>query len=106
MLKNVSLNDWITLAVGVIGFLTVLLQRRTQLPSWARRWLAKIGLERIQKAIDQAATVASLTPDERRAKAVEYLQRLTERELGFPVPTSIANLLVEFVYQQWKRAKR
>jgi len=37
---------------------------------------------------------------------VVYLQQLTIKELGFPVPASIANLLVEHVYQQWKKVRR
>jgi hypothetical protein len=100
------MDDWLSLAVGVMGFATALLARKDRLPGWARKWLRRIGSARITDAIERAAAIAELSPDARRAQAVTYLQQLTVRELGFPIPQSIANLLVEHVYQQWKRAKR
>lgn len=105
-MHSISLNDYITLAIGILGFLTALLSRKDRLPAWARKWLKRIGPERIADAIERAGVIAELSPDERRKQAVVYLQRLTTRELGFPVPASVANLLVEQVYQQWKRARR
>ena len=103
--NHVPLNDWISLAVGLIGFATAVLARKDRLPGWARKWLKRIGPTRITDAIERAAAIAELAPDARRRQAVTYLQKLTIRELGFPVPESIANLLVEHVYQQWKRAR-
>lgn len=104
--KHIPMDDWLSLAVGVMGFATALLARKDRLPGWARKWLRRIGSARITDAIERAAAIAELSPDARRAQAVTYLQQLTVRELGFPIPQSIANLLVEHVYQQWKRAKR
>lgn len=104
--KGVPLDDWISLAVGIIGFLTALAARRDRLPAWARKWLRRIGTAQITDAIERAAAIAELSPEGRRAQAVTYLQELTVRELGFPVPQSIANLLVEHMYQQWKRGRR
>ncbi|MDH7603183.1 MAG: hypothetical protein QHI38_13675 [Armatimonadota bacterium] len=104
--KHVPLNDWISLAVGIIGFLSALAARRDRLPDWARKWLRRIGSARIMDAIERAAAITELSPDARRAQAVTYLQELTVRELGFPIPQSIANLLIEHAYQQWKRGSR
>ncbi len=104
--NHVSLNDWISLAVGVIGFATALLARRDRLPAWARKWLKRIGPAQVIDAIERAAAIAELPNDARRRQAVTYLQKLTIKQLGFPVPASIANLLVEHVYQQWKRARK
>ena len=56
--------------------------------------------------IERAAAIAELSPEARRREAVICLQKLTIKDLGFPVPASIANLLVEHIYQQWKRARR
>lgn len=106
LLDSIPVNDYITLAVGIIGFLTALLSRKDRLPAWARKWLKRIGTERITDAIERAGSIAELSPDERRRQAVTYLQKLSIRELGFPVPASIANLLVEHVYQQWKKVRR
>jgi len=103
MIKGVPIHDWIALAIGVIGLISAYLQSRDRLPSWARRWLANISREKVEEAIEYASRLSGLTPEERRAEAVAYLVRVSKSELGFEVPKSIANLLVEFIYQQWKR---
>ena len=102
----VPIGDWVSLAVGALGFISASLARKDRLPSWARKWLKRVGSPRIIDAIERAAAIAELTPEQRRKQAVIYLQKLTIKELGFPVPASIGNLLVEHVYQQWKRPRR
>ncbi len=104
--QGVPLIDWIVFTIGFLGLLSGYLARKTQLPSWARRWLSRIGKDRIADAIEKAAAIAELTPDQRRKQAVIYLQKVSIKELGFPIPASIANLLVEYVYQTWKRVRR
>jgi hypothetical protein len=106
MIKNVSLDDWISLVVGIGGVVSAYLASRDRLPIWARRWLKKIGNQKVIEAIERAAAFAELDSDEKRKQAVIYLQKTTITELGFPVPASIANLLVEHIYQQWKKAKQ
>jgi hypothetical protein len=105
-IDNVPVHDWISLAVGLCGLLTAALSQKDRLPAWARKWLKRIGTERITDAIERAASIAEMSPDQRRTQAVIYLQKLAIKELGFPVPQSIANLLVEHVYQQWKKVRR
>ena len=105
-MKNVPMSDWISLTVGVFGFATAYLAQKHRLPPWARRWLKRVGPERIADAIDRAAAIAEMTCDERRQQAVIYLQKVSIKDLGFPIPASVANLLVEYVYQQWKKARR
>ena len=102
----ITIGDWVSLSVGVLGFLSASLARKDRLPSWARKWLKRVGSPRIMDAIERAAAIAELTPEQRRKQAVIYLQKLTIKELGFPIPASIGNLLVEHVYQQWKRPRR
>lgn len=104
--NTVPVHDWVSLAVGATGLLTALLAQKDRLPSWARKWLKRIGSDRITDAIERAGSLAELSPDARRRQAVIYLQQLTIKELGFPVPASIANLLVEHIYQQWKKVRR
>ena len=104
--NTISTHDWVTLAVGLTGALSTYLSQRDRLPKWARKWLKRIGSQRITDAIERAGAIAELSPYERRQQAVLYLQKVCVGELGFPVPHSIANLLVEHVYQQWKRARR
>lgn len=105
-LDTVPLHDWVSLAVGTVGAVTAYLSQKDRLPSWARKWLNRVGAERITDAIERAGAIVELSADERRKQAVIYLQKLCIKELGFPIPASIANLLVEHVYQQWKRARR
>jgi len=105
-LDSIPIGDWLSLAVGVVGLVTAYLSRKDRLPSWARKWLNRVGSERITDAIERAAAIAELTPEQRRKQAVIYLQKVSIKELGFPIPASIANLLVEHVYQQWKRLRR
>ena len=103
---NIPVGDWVSLAIGVLGFITACLSRKDRLPAWARKWLSRIGPARITDAIERAAAIVELTPDQRRKQAIIYLQKLCIKELGFPIPASVANLLVEHIYQQWKRGRR
>lgn len=102
-LDNISFGDWTAVVIGVIGLVASYINSKDRLPKWARRWLSRIGSENIVKAIEYASKLSELSPEERRKEAAAYLVRLSEKEFGFSVPASIANLLVEFVYQQWKR---
>lgn len=104
-MKNVPISDWISLAVGVVGFATAYLAQKDRLPSWARQWLKRVGPERIKDAVERAAAIAEMTPDQRRQQAVIYLQKVSMKDLGFPIPSSVANLLVEYIYQRWKKAR-
>jgi len=104
-IAGIPISEIIPVAVGIIGAIYGWLQRSDRLPVWARRWMKSIGRDEIVNAIEIAEKVADATPAERREMAVEYLQRLCENRLGFGIPTSVANLLVEFVYQQWKRRR-
>lgn len=103
MMDSVPIHDWMALSIGILGAVVAYIQSADRLPKWARKWMGRIGKDKVENAIDHAARLAELSADERRREAVAYLIRLTEKELGFAVPTSVANLLVEFVYQQWKR---
>jgi|GEM_PF-811383 ribosomal protein L31E len=105
-IDTVHAGDWVSLAVGIVGVLTAALAQKDRLPSWVRKWLQRIGTRRIIRAIEFAGSAVELTPDQRRARAVAYLQEMVSKEFGFSVPTSIANLLVEHIYQQWKKLKR
>jgi len=105
-LDTVSTQDWVSLTVGALGALTAYLSQRDRLPAWARKWLKRIGPDKITDAIERAGAIAELTPEQRRQQAVIYLQKVCIKDFGFPVPSSIANLLVEQVYQQWKKARQ
>ena len=106
ILDRVPIGDWISLAIGLFGLVTAYFASKDRLPSWARKWLKRVGSDRISDAIERAAAIAELTPDQRRKQAVIYLQKVCIKELGFPVPASVANLLVEYIYQSWKKTRR
>lgn len=103
MLMSVPLGDWAALAIGIIGLVASYLAGRDRLPKWARKWLSRIGRDRIEDAIEYAAKLQGLTSQQRRQEAAGYIVRLCEKQLGLVIPESIANLLVEYVYQHWKR---
>jgi len=102
-LSAVPFWDWTVLLIGIAGFVLSYIESKDRLPKWAREWLSKIGRENVEQAIENAARLKGLSSAERRQEATAYLIRLSEKKLGFSMPESIANLLVEFVYQQWKR---
>jgi len=102
-MESVPARDWAALAVGVFGIIIARLQSRDRLPKWVRRWLSRLGEDRIEQAIEYAAKIGNLSPEERRREAASYLARIAEQELGLRIPQSIANLLIEYAYQYWKR---
>ena len=103
LIMSVPLGDWAAIAIGIFGLVMSYLSQRGRLPKWARQWMSRIGQDKIESAIEYAAKLQGLTSEQRRREATAYIIRLCEKELGLVLPESIANLLVEFVYQQWKR---
>ncbi len=93
----------ITVIVALLGLLVNRLQNVTRLPKWARTWLARITKTKIEDAIEYADKLQGLTPAQRREEAIAFLLRSVEKETGLIVPASVVNLLIEFVYQNWKR---
>lgn len=104
-MEFVPVRDWLALAIGLIGIIAAWIESRDRLPKMARSWLSRLGRDRVERAIDYAARINGLTPEERRREAAAYLVRLSQRQLGLRVPASIANLLVEYVYQYVKRRR-
>jgi len=103
--KVVPLQDWAAFGVGIVCAIIAFAQRSGRLPASARKWLKAIGESRIEAAIAYAAGLVGLTPDERRAEAAAWVVKICDRELGVAMPDSIANLLVEYVYQRWKAGR-
>lgn len=102
-LLNVPIHDWIALAIGLIGLITAWLNSKNRLPKWAREWLSKLTKDEVEKAIQYASEIEGMTNEQRKQKAVDYLIMLARKKTGLVIPDSIANLLIEYVYQQWKR---
>lgn len=100
MFKGVPIFDIITLAVGLGGLLFGLMSRNTTV----KKWLDKIGGQAtVERAISVGMEFSIDSPEERRKKAVVYLQKVARENYGVTLPTSIANLLVEWVYQAYKK---
>jgi len=105
------MNDWIALAVGILGIilplLTAWLQERTKAPVWLQEWLDKVGnggtlKTQIDYLVKAAASLSEKSPGERKAWVVNALWGwLADNKLE--VPESIVNLCVEWVYQTYKR---
>lgn len=103
MFKNVPISDWISLSIGLIGLISGYLGQKNKLPVWVRAWLKRIGEQNIADAVERAAVFTEMTSEEKRKQAVTILKEITLKKLGFPVPESIANLLIENSYQLIKR---
>lgn len=101
-MQSVSLSEWVSLAVGLIGLVSAYLQSKNKLPKEAVTWLNKLGSPAVVNAIEYAEGYSDKSSDEKRAIASSWLAD-TSKRLGVSVPTSIANLLVEHVYQTWKK---
>ncbi len=104
-IASISLGDYAGIIIGVVGLLAAWLAKSKRLPKWARTWLDRITPEKIEQTIEEVDLFTDMTPEEKRQEVVRLLQEYCEQEFGFPIPTSIANLLVEFIYQQWKKRK-
>lgn len=102
-LSTVTAFDWAALIIGIIGLVAARLQSKDRLPKWVRKWLTWLGQDRVEEAVRYAEAFTNMTPEARRTEAVNYLIEVADRELGLKLPTSIANLLIEYVYQLWKR---
>jgi hypothetical protein len=101
---KISPGDWISLIVGVLGFVSAWAMRSNRLPSGARKWLSKLGgQEAVFDILASANSFAERTPAQRRSWAVSELQDLAYKSTGLKLPTSIANLIVEFVYQEYRK---
>jgi hypothetical protein len=106
MFKGITITEWITIGLAVIAAAKAFAEwRKIKLPPWAQTWAKKIGVKRIEGWIAQADRLGKMAPAERRAWVLEQLQAWALKEIGIPVPASVGNLLVEQVYQLWKRKK-
>jgi len=106
MLKTISIQDWVTLAIGVVGLLTAFIQsRQAKLPVWARDWVKKIDQAEINACITTAGKFAGSTDAEKREMAVTLLQKSVQDSLRLTLPDSIANLLIEWGFSRMKGAK-
>lgn len=100
---NVPINDWIIVIAGALGWLVWGLQKiAPNLPSNVQKIIKKLSQQEIIEIIIWVNENCD-TPEHRRETAVQLLQELAEKKLGFKLPTSIANLIVEWAVQQYKR---
>lgn len=104
-MTNVNISDWICFALAIIGTLATVLSQRDRLPSSVRVYLKKINTSEIMEAIEKVQAMKTMTSSERREAVVTYIRKLCVEKTGVTIPKSIANLMVEYVYQQWKGLK-
>ena len=95
-----NMDGIIGIAVGLLGLFVGWLKSRKELPSIAKAWLDRVGEQQIRDAVNEAAQMAGKTPEERKTEAVRIIKERVAALLDDYIPTSIANLLVEWVYQK------
>lgn len=100
-----SIQEWISLGVGVVGFLAALLSRWGRLPANVRKWLKAVGEGRVFSLIEIAAADLSSkkTDAEKRAWVAGEIKKIAYEKEGLRIPDSVANLIVEQVYQRYKQ---
>jgi hypothetical protein len=77
------------------------------LPAAARNWLKAVGgKDLVFKIFTEAKQFAENTPEARRAWAVATLQKKAGELTGRPMPASVANLIIEFIYNEWKELNK
>jgi hypothetical protein len=102
MVKGISILDWAMLVLTLLSMLMAYLRGLQRLHPAARKWLSDIGEPLIKELAAEAAGMEDLTPDQRRAQVVELVHMAAYCATGAEIPTSIANYLVEHVYQSIK----
>jgi len=102
-IKGIPIDDIITVTVPVLSAIMAWLAQRDRLPANVRRWLARIGIKRIESIIRACAELVTASPEQRRMRAILLIQDEAERRFGITIPDSVANLLLEYVYQRWKK---
>lgn len=98
-----TIRDWIDLEVFALGVLGIIVARFwPALPAKANEWLDLIGGKAaVVTLITEAAELCEKSPSVRRAFVKNEIQTLAETN-GLTMPDSVANLIVEWVYQQVK----
>jgi hypothetical protein len=103
-MKGIPLSDILALAVGLIGLLTAWVRRTNRLPKSVQNYIAELGgLDRLTELCATVAAFGDLTNDERKAKVALMLQDIAIAKIGFRLPDSIANLVVEYAYTTYRR---
>lgn len=102
MVNELSIMDWIMLVLTLLSMLMAWLRGLQRLHPEARKWLSCVGEPLIRRFASEAAAMVDLTPQERRACVVERLRKAVLEIFDLEIPESIANYLVEHVYQSIK----
>jgi len=98
-------NQLFDIAMTLITLLSLTfawLGKKKRLPKWLDNWLSHVGLARIYDALEEANKFLQMSPTQRRNEAVKILKAECKSQLNFELPTSIANLLIEYGYQLWR----
>jgi hypothetical protein len=67
-------------------------------------WINKIGKSNIVKIMKEATELSSATDNIKRAFVTGELQQLAIDKLGAKIPDAICNLIVEFLWNKYKKA--
>jgi hypothetical protein len=73
------------------------------LPSWASVWFGRVSENDIKGVILEAEKLEGYTSEQRRAYVAQWITDMVWKNWALKIPTSVTNLLVEYVYQRMKR---
>ena len=107
----VTTQDWIALAVGILGIvlplLTAWLKERTKPPVWLQEWLDTVGRgDTVRARLTYLVKAAESFSEKDNEQRKDYVKQSLIRWLvasNINIPDSVVNLLIEWVYQTYKR---
>lgn len=106
-MTSVPMHDWIALIIGLSGLITAFVARSNSLPGPIKNYIARLGG---QKSIDfvvvEATKLLGATDVERQAEALRLLQDVARKKLGWMIPDSIANYIIEHLWLVTKIKQR
>lgn len=99
---ELTLQDWIFIATALFTGIKWYFERN-KLPKKYQKILDRIGIDNITNLIQKIDHFADLNSNEKRILVVEELKTFVKRECDMELPTSLANLLVEYVFNLLKK---
>ncbi|MEN6370945.1 MAG: hypothetical protein ABFD64_02945 [Armatimonadota bacterium] len=97
------------LIVGLISLGLGLLVKKNKAPKFIQNWLKKrdddgTSVEEVLFSyVKQAETYRDRTGAEKKQMVVEWITEWASSRFNFPIPESIVDSVVEYVYQQYKK---
>lgn len=99
-IHNFTLQDWVLVGTTILGFIKWYFERN-KLPAKYQKILDKITADKVKELIEMASKYEKMTDAEKLDFVSEELRKYAETHLGITISSTIAKLIVQFVYQKY-----